>query len=57
MRYAIMVNGEKTPNTTGISQVSNAVLKRNGLISHQMNIAILGPKRNKDVIMQHIGKG
>jgi len=51
-----MVKGAKTPKTTGISHVSNAELKRKGFMSHHTNRAILGPKRNKDVTMQHIGK-
>ncbi|GEM_PF-4040174 len=57
MRYAIIVNGANTPNTIGINQVSKAVLNLKGFISHQIKMATLGPKKNKDVIMQHIMKG
>jgi hypothetical protein len=49
-----MVYGAKTANTTGIIQLSNASPNLKGLTSHQTNRAILGPKKMKTVIMQHI---
>ena len=52
-----MVKGAKTPNTTGISHVSKAELNLKGFISHHTKRASLGPKRNNDVIIQHIKKG
>jgi hypothetical protein len=53
-RNIIMLKGAKTANNKGHTQDSKTKLKRAGSISHQMNMAIRGPKNKRDVIIQHI---
>jgi hypothetical protein len=54
IRYIIIVNGANIANSRGQTQEANVTLNRTGLISHQTSIAMRGPKKNNDVIIQHI---
>jgi hypothetical protein len=49
-----MVNGAKMAKRRGQIQRLNAELNKPGLISHHINIAILGPIRIRIVVTQHI---